>query len=132
MEENEDLPEKENNENSISEIIKKNLRPPAGYKVATELYVNTEDKFELGSKQSKSTWKLYVAKPEFQAIEDIIFDENGFVNPKRANDFSVGKASKEDIGKIIGKRGKTIMAIRSLVSGAAGRLKKRVTVEVVD
>ena len=39
---------------------------------------------------------------------------------------------KEDIGKIIGKRGKTIMAIRSLVSGAAGRLKKRVTVEVVD
>ncbi len=39
---------------------------------------------------------------------------------------------KDDIGKIIGKRGKTIMAIRSLVSGAAGRLKKRVTVEVVD
>ncbi|QSH40612.1 KH domain-containing protein [Lentisphaerota bacterium ZTH] len=39
---------------------------------------------------------------------------------------------KEDVGKIVGKRGKTIMAIRSLVSGAAGRLKKRVTVEVVD
>ena len=39
---------------------------------------------------------------------------------------------KEDIGKIVGKRGKTIMAIRSLVSGAAGRLKKKVTVEVVD
>ncbi|MDD5729132.1 MAG: KH domain-containing protein [Victivallales bacterium] len=39
---------------------------------------------------------------------------------------------KDDVGKIIGKRGKTIMAIRSLVSGAAGRLKKRVTVEVVD
>ena len=42
------------------------------------------------------------------------------------------RADKADIGKIIGKRGKTIMAIRSLVSGAAGRLKKRVTVEVVD
>jgi len=39
---------------------------------------------------------------------------------------------KEDIGKVVGKRGKTIMAIRSLVSGAAGRLQKRVTVEVVD
>jgi len=39
---------------------------------------------------------------------------------------------KEDIGKIVGKRGKTIMSIRSLVSGAAGRLQKRVTVEVVD
>ncbi len=39
---------------------------------------------------------------------------------------------KEDIGKIVGKKGKTIMAIRSLVSGAAGRLQKRVAVEVVD
>ena len=39
---------------------------------------------------------------------------------------------KEDIGKIVGKKGKTIMSIRSLVSGAAGRLQKRVTVEVVD
>ncbi|MDR0933411.1 MAG: KH domain-containing protein [Victivallales bacterium] len=39
---------------------------------------------------------------------------------------------KEDIGKIVGKRGKTIMAIRSLVSGAAGRQHKRVSVEVLD
>ena len=40
--------------------------------------------------------------------------------------------NKKDIGKIVGKRGKTIMAIRSLVSGAASRLQKRITVEVVD
>jgi len=39
---------------------------------------------------------------------------------------------KDDIGKIVGKRGKTIMAIRSLVSGAAGRMRQRVSVEVVD
>jgi predicted RNA-binding protein YlqC (UPF0109 family) len=39
---------------------------------------------------------------------------------------------REDIGKIVGKRGKTIMAIRSLVSGAAGRMHQRVSVEVVD
>ena len=39
---------------------------------------------------------------------------------------------KEDIGKIIGKNGKTIDAIRSLVNGAAGRLGKRVNVEVAD
>ena len=42
------------------------------------------------------------------------------------------RCSKEDIGKIVGKRGKTIMAIRSLVSGAAGRQRKRVSVEVLD
>jgi hypothetical protein len=39
---------------------------------------------------------------------------------------------KGDIGKIIGKNGKTIEAIRSLVNGAAGRLKKRANVEVAD
>ena len=39
---------------------------------------------------------------------------------------------KEDIGKVIGKSGKTIEAIRSLVNGAAGRLGKRASVEVVD
>ena len=39
---------------------------------------------------------------------------------------------KEDIGKIVGKRGKTIMAIRSLVSGAAGRQRKRISVDVLD
>lgn len=39
---------------------------------------------------------------------------------------------KEDTGKIIGKKGKTIIALRSLVGGAAGRLQERVTVEVMD
>ena len=37
-----------------------------------------------------------------------------------------------DRGKIIGKSGKTIMALRALVSGAAGRTKDRVSVEVLD
>ena len=37
-----------------------------------------------------------------------------------------------DRGKIIGKNGKTIMALRALVSGAAGRTKGRVNVEVLD
>ena len=39
---------------------------------------------------------------------------------------------KEDIGKIIGKNGKTIMAIRALVTGAASRLNQQVNVEVID
>jgi len=41
-----------------------------------------------------------LAKPELQAIEDIIIDDQGYVNPKRPSDFSVGKASEEDIDKI--------------------------------
>ena len=42
------------------------------------------------------------------------------------------RCRKEDIGKIVGKRGKIIMAIRSLVSGAAGRRRQRVSVDVLD
>lgn len=39
---------------------------------------------------------------------------------------------KEDTGKIIGKKGKTIIALRALVAGAAGRMQDRVSVEVMD
>lgn len=39
---------------------------------------------------------------------------------------------KKDIGKIIGKNGKTIAAIRALANGAGGRMGKRVSVEVQD
>ncbi|MBN1865126.1 MAG: KH domain-containing protein [Victivallales bacterium] len=38
----------------------------------------------------------------------------------------------EDVGKIIGKNGKTISAIRALVSGAGRRFEKALTVEVKD
>ena len=42
------------------------------------------------------------------------------------------RCHKDDRGKIIGKRGKTITAIRALVSSAAGRQHKRVSVDVLD
>jgi hypothetical protein len=42
------------------------------------------------------------------------------------------ECDKDDIGKIVGKKGKTIMGIRALVSGAAGRLQRKVSVEVID
>ena len=39
---------------------------------------------------------------------------------------------KKDIGKIIGRQGKTISAIRALANGAGGRLGQRINVEVLD
>ena len=39
---------------------------------------------------------------------------------------------KRDIGKIIGKSGKTIAAIRTLVNGAGGKQGRRMLVEVVE
>lgn len=40
--------------------------------------------------------------------------------------------AKDDVGKVVGKRGKTIIAIRSLANGAAGRIQQRITLEVQD
>ena len=39
---------------------------------------------------------------------------------------------KSDIGKVIGKNGRTISAIRTLASGAGGRLGRKISVEVLD
>lgn len=39
---------------------------------------------------------------------------------------------KKDIGKIIGKSGKTITALRTLINSAAARSRLHVTVEVMD
>ena len=38
----------------------------------------------------------------------------------------------EDVGKVIGKKGRTIKAIRTLINAAAIRQGKRVTVEIVE
>ena len=40
--------------------------------------------------------------------------------------------AKKDIGKLTGKSGKTITALRTLVSSAASRARQRVTVDVMD
>ena len=42
------------------------------------------------------------------------------------------RLSKPDFGKIIGKNGKTISAIRAIAGAVAARDGRRVTVEVVD
>ena len=56
------------------------------------------------------------------------------VSTKNENDDNVIwiACRKEDTGKIIGKKGKTIIALRALVAGAAGRMQNRVKVEVAD
>ena len=42
------------------------------------------------------------------------------------------KVAKKDIGKIIGKQGKTATAIRALLNAAAGKAKKRYVLEIVE
>jgi predicted RNA-binding protein YlqC (UPF0109 family) len=42
------------------------------------------------------------------------------------------RVAKTDIGKIIGKEGKTAKAIRTILTGAATKLKRRTVLEIVE
>ena len=40
--------------------------------------------------------------------------------------------SKDDLGKIIGKEGKTAKAIRTILNAASAKINKRVVLEIVE
>jgi predicted RNA-binding protein YlqC (UPF0109 family) len=42
------------------------------------------------------------------------------------------KVAKEDLGKIIGKEGRTAKAIRTILNGASTKLRKRTVLEIVE
>jgi predicted RNA-binding protein YlqC (UPF0109 family) len=42
------------------------------------------------------------------------------------------KVAREDVGKIIGKKGKTAQAIRTILSGASAKLHKKIVLEIID
>ena len=42
------------------------------------------------------------------------------------------KVAKEDMGKVIGKKGKTAQAMRLLLSAASGKIKKRTVLEIIE
>lgn len=42
------------------------------------------------------------------------------------------KISKEDMGKVIGKQGRTANAIRTLMKSVAGKENKKINIEFVD
>jgi predicted RNA-binding protein YlqC (UPF0109 family) len=42
------------------------------------------------------------------------------------------KVAKDDVGKIIGKQGRTAQAIRTILSAASGKAKKRTFLDVIE
>ncbi|UCE53248.1 MAG: KH domain-containing protein [Desulfobacterales bacterium] len=42
------------------------------------------------------------------------------------------KVAKMDMGKIIGKQGRTAQAIRTILSAASGKAKKRIILEILE
>ena len=42
------------------------------------------------------------------------------------------RPAREDIGKIIGKKGRNVQAMRTILNAASGKLRKRVILEIIE
>lgn len=67
-----------------------------------------------------------------QALVD--YPEQVDVNEVVGNQTSVLelKVAKDDLGKIIGKQGRTARAIRTILSAASAKIKKRTVLEILE
>ena len=67
--------------------------------------------------------KSLVDKPEAIKVTEVVSERSIVLEVSVAED---------DIGRVIGKQGKTIGAIRIVLNAAAAKLKKRVVLELID
>ena len=67
--------------------------------------------------------KALVDKPDEVEIKEIEGDVTTILELKVA---------KDDLGKVIGKQGKTAHAMRAILNATATKLKKRVVLEIVE
>ncbi len=67
--------------------------------------------------------KALVDKPEEVVVTEIEGEQTSVIELKVA---------KEDIGKIIGKRGRTAQAMRTILSAASAKKRKRSSLEILE
>jgi predicted RNA-binding protein YlqC (UPF0109 family) len=67
-----------------------------------------------------------------QALVD--YPEQVSVSEVEGNQTSVLelKVAKEDLGKVIGKQGRTARAMRTILSAASAKIKKRTVLEIIE
>ncbi len=53
------------------------------------------------------------------------------IDGNRATVFEL-KAAKEDLGKIIGKRGRNVEAVRTILNAASAKTDRRITLEIIE
>jgi len=68
--------------------------------------------------------KYLVDDPDAVVVEETI-DEDRKVNLTL-------RVKKEDVGKVIGKKGKTVIAMRTLLTAIAAKEDKRAMLEILD
>ena len=67
--------------------------------------------------------KMLVDLPDQVSVNEIIGENTTVIELKVA---------KEDLGKIIGKQGRTARSIRTVLNGASTKLKKRTVLEIIE
>ena len=70
----------------------------------------------------------YIAKALVDKPEEVVVTE---IRGQQASVIEL-KVAKEDLGKIIGKQGRTARAMRTILSGASAKIKRRATLEIVE
>ncbi len=67
--------------------------------------------------------KALVDNPDQVQISEVTGDQTSVLELKVA---------KEDLGKVIGKQGRSARAMRTILSAASTRLKKRTVLEIIE
>ena len=64
-----------------------------------------------------------VDNPEQVQVKEIIGEQTSVIELKVA---------KEDLGKVIGKQGRTARAMRTILSAASTKIRKRAVLEIIE
>ncbi|MBM4313674.1 MAG: KH domain-containing protein [Deltaproteobacteria bacterium] len=64
-----------------------------------------------------------VDKPEMVTVSEIIGEQTSVIELRVA---------KEDLGKVIGKQGRTAKAMRTILSAASTKIRKRTVLEIIE
>ena len=67
--------------------------------------------------------KALVDKPDEVSVGEVVGEQTSVLELRVA---------KDDMGKVIGKQGRTAKAIRTVVNAAAIKMKKRAVLEIVE
>lgn len=67
--------------------------------------------------------KALVDYPEQVSVEEVEGNQTSVLELKVA---------KEDLGKVIGKQGRTARAMRTILSAASAKIKKRTVLEILE
>ncbi len=70
----------------------------------------------------------YIAKALVDNPDQVVVDE---VEGNQTSVLEL-KVAKEDLGKVIGKQGRTARAMRTILSAASAKVKKRTVLEILE